>query len=52
MKKCLHCPHDRDEHTARGGCMNRKTSGAICGCTWTAGPEHGSNPFAGINHER
>jgi len=47
-KPCKHCPHKQDEHTAKGGCMHRKDSGRICGCCWTAGPEHGANPFSAI----
>lgn len=44
--RCSSCPHDETEHTARGGCMNRRESGAICPCTKTTGRTQGSNPFA------
>lgn len=39
----VRCAHV-DTHTALGGCMHRRPSGGICGCTWTPGPKKVS-PF-------
>lgn len=44
-----HCTHYLDEHTAKGGCMHRKESGRICGCTYTSGPDQGASPFGSVN---
>jgi len=50
MSRC--CAHGVDEHTARGGCMHRKPSGAICPCTFTTGRSQGANPFTTTTKEK
>lgn len=42
------CTHYLNEHSVRGGCMHRKPTGAICGCTYTSGAAQGANPFSTI----